>query len=355
VTGGQKFALIAYEVGGAVRTAVVTEGTTVPPANTAIVRVFNAAPDAGSIDVYVTAPSVDITTLSSPTFSFTASTSVQASNFASFGAPAPAGGTYRIRVTGAGNPSDLRLDIPQVILLNQRVATVILTPTAGGTLANGSVLIEQGSDGTGGIYSATPNTNARVRLVAAVTNGALVSATAVSASASTPIGIGTNVVAPAIATYVNVPSDSALSVTVNGAAVTPLVGTLAAGSDTTLMVHGNAGSVTAKLITDDNHLPTATSNYKLRLINGLTGAAQPLTMDVNFGNVASNIQPGAASAYAVLGQSVATQISVTSPSSLIPIYPVPPNTTVAIAGGQVFTLFMLGDAGASTGVLRRDR
>ena len=82
------------------------------------------------------------------------------------------------------------------------------------------------------------------------------------------------------------------------------------------MVHGNAGSVTAKLITDDNHLPTATSNYKLRLINGLTGAAQPLTMDVNFGNVASNIQPGAASAYAVLGQSVATQISVTSPSSL---------------------------------------
>ena len=115
---------------------------------------------------------MDITTLSSPTFSFTASTSVQASNFASFGAPAPAGGTYRIRVTGAGNPSDLRLDIPQVILLNQRVATVILTPTAGGTLANGSVLIEQGSDGTGGLYSATPNTNARVRLVAAVTNGA---------------------------------------------------------------------------------------------------------------------------------------------------------------------------------------
>ena len=144
VTGGQKFALLAYEVGGAVRTAVITEGTALPPANTAIVRVFNAATDAGSIDVYVTDPAVDITTLSSPTFSFTASTSVQASNFASFGAPSPAGGTYRIRVTGAGNPSDLRLDIPQVILLNQRVATVILTPTAGGTLANGSVLVEDG-------------------------------------------------------------------------------------------------------------------------------------------------------------------------------------------------------------------
>ena len=48
------------------------------------------------------------------------------------------------------------------------------------------------------------------------------------------------------------------------------------------MVHGNAASPTATLITDDNHLPPASTNYKLRLVNGLTGAAQPLSMDVNF-------------------------------------------------------------------------
>jgi len=343
VAEGQKFALVAYESGGAVRTSVITEGTTVPPANTAIIRVFNAATDAGSIDVYITDPSVDITTLSSPTFTFTASTSVQASNFLSFGAPSPAGATYRVRVTGTGNPSDLRLDIPSVTLLSQRVATVILTPTAGGTLANGSVLIEDGT------YTATPNTSARVRLVAAVTNGATVSATA----GSTPIG--TNVIAPAIGTYVSVASGSALNITVNGASVGAPAGTLAAGSDSTLMVYGNAASATVNLIADDNHLPAASSNYKLRLVNGLTGAAVPLTMDVNFGNVASNVLPGAASAYSVLGQSAVTQISVTSPSSLTPIYPVPPNSTVAILGGNVFSLFMLGDAGAPIGVLRKDR
>ncbi len=240
VAESQKFALVAYESGGAVRTAVISEGTTLPPANTAIVRVFNAATDAGSVDVYITDPAVDITTLSSPTFSFTSSTSVQATNFASFAAPSPAGATYRIRVTGAGNPSDLRLDIPSILLLNQRVATVILTPTTGGTLANGSVLIEEGPDGTGGIYAATPNTTARVRLVAAVTNGAAVSATAVSAAASAPIAIGTNVVAPAVGTYVSVPDGSAINVTVNGASVGAPAGTLAAGSDSTLMVYGNA-------------------------------------------------------------------------------------------------------------------
>ena len=131
-------------------------------------RVFNAATDAGAIDVYITDPAVDITTLTSPTFSFTSSTSVQASNFVSFGAP-PAGGTYRIRVTGAGNPSDLRLDIPSVLLLNQRVATVILTPTTGGTLVE-----RVGPDrGRAAYLRADRNTSARVRLVAAVTNGAV--------------------------------------------------------------------------------------------------------------------------------------------------------------------------------------
>jgi hypothetical protein len=111
---------------------------------------------------------------------------------------------------------------------------------------------------------------------------------------------------------------------VNGASVGAPAGTLTAGSDSTLMVYGNAASSTATLITDDNHLPSAASNDKLRLVNGLTGAAVPLTMDVNFGNVASNILPGTASAYSVLGQSAVTQISVTSPNSLVPIFPVPP-------------------------------
>ena len=338
ISKGQKFALVAYESGGAVRTAVISEDTTEPASGTAIVRVFNAATDAGSVDVYVTDPAVDITTLSAPTFSFTSSTSVQASNFLSFGP-----GTYRVRVTGQGNPADVRLDIPSVVLASQQVATVILTPTTGGTLANGSVLIQDAG------YSATRNTSARVRLVAAVTPGASVSAAAGGTA------IGTNVTAPAIGTYVNVPSGSAITITVNGAPVAAPAGTLAAGSDSSLMVYGNPASPTTNLIADDNHLPTASNNYKLRLVNGLTGAAVPLTMDVNFGNVASNVQPGTASPYSVLPASLATQISVTSPSSLTPIFPVPAGTTVAIPGGAVFTLFMLGDASAPIGVVRKDR
>ena len=336
ITGGQQVALLAYESGGAVRTAVIAEDNEPPASGTAILRTFNAATDAGSIDVYITDPAVDITTLASPTFSFTASTSVQASNFVSFGP-----GTYRVRVTGAGNTADLRLDIPSVVLTNQQVGTVILTPTAGGTLANGSVLIEDAG------YIASRNTSARVRLFAAVNNAASVSASA----GGTPIA--TNVVSPVVGTYVNVPSGSAISISVNGAAVAAPAAMPAAGSDSTLMVYGNSASPTATLITDDNHLPAAITNYKLRLINGLTGAAQPLSMDVNFQPVASNVQPGAASAYTVLLATPLTpaQINVTSPNSPTAIY----STSASLPGSAVFTLFMLGDASAPIGTPRRDR
>jgi hypothetical protein len=335
VTQGQKFALVAYESGGSVRTAVISEGTTQPSSGTAIVRVFNAATDAGAIDIYITEPTVDITTLSAPTFSFGSNGSVQASNFASFGP-----GTYRVRVTGAGNPSDLRLDIPSFALASQNVATVILTPTTGGTLANGSVLIEDGA------YAATRNTSARVRLVAAVAPGATV------AAAASGVSIGSNV-APSFGTYVSVPSGSPLTITVNGAPVAAPATPLAAGSDSSLMVYGSAASPTATLIADDNHLPVAINNYQLRMINGVTGAAVPLTLVVNFETLASGVQPGTSSPYSVKPATVqSTQIEVTSPNSLTPIFS---KNDASLPGSSVFTLFMLGDASAPIGRLSKDR
>ncbi|MCE9658978.1 MAG: DUF4397 domain-containing protein [Burkholderiales bacterium] len=345
VSKDQKFALIAYESGGAVRTSVISEDTDAPAAGTAIVRVFDAATDAGSIDVYITDPAVDITTLSSPTFTFTSSNSVQASNFISFGP-----GTYRVRVTGQGNTSDLRLDIPSVVLASTQVATVILTPTTGGTLANGSVLVQDSTT-----YVATRTTSARVRLVAAVTNGATVSANVGGVS------IGSGLVAPAIGSYTSVPSGSAINISVNGGSVAAPATPLVPGSDATLLVYGSAGSASANLITDDNHLPTALTAYKLRLVNGLTGAtAGPLNMDVNFANVANNTLVGTASPYSVLSATVAAaQLSVAPSSTLTPLYgPV----SVTLNGNSVFTVFMLGDPaipvgtpGGPLGVLRKDR
>ncbi len=329
------YVVIAYESGGALRTTVIAEDTAVPAAGTASLRVFDAATDAGAIDVYVTDPATNIATLTSPSFTFTSSTALQASSFLSI-----APGTYRVRVTGGGNPSDLRLDIPSVVLTSQEVGAVIVTPTPGGTLVNGAVLAQQGG------YTAGRNTNARVRLAAAVSSGATVTASAGSAP------IGTGVVAPSVGGYVLVPARSALNISVNGASVGAPAAALTAGSDSTLLVYGAAASPTASLLGDDNHLPSIASNLKLRLVNGLTGAAQPLTLDAAFAVIASNVAPGTASPYAVVAASTALRVDVFSPSSLTPIYSEP---SLSVPGNAVYTLFMLGDAAMPIPLLRRDR
>jgi hypothetical protein len=149
-----------------------------------------------------------------------------------------------------------------------------------------------------------------------------------------------------------VPASSTLNVSVNGASVAAPAATLVPGSDATLLVYGSAAAPTASLITDDNHLPTTTSNLKLRLLNGLTGAAQPLTLDAAFAVVASNVAPGTASPYAVVASSTALRVDVFSANGLTPIYS---DSSLSVPGNAVYTLFMLGDAAAPIPLLRRDR
>jgi len=336
VGGGAHYILVAYENGGIVRTTVIAEDVAVPAAGTASLRAFNAATDAGAIDVYVTDPAANIATLTSPTFSFGTSTVLQTSGFLSI-----TPGTYRVRVTGAGNTSDLRLDIPSVTLTSAGVASLLLTPTSGGTLVNGAFLAQQST------YTAARNKNARVRLAAAVAGGAAVTAS----SGTTPIGAA--VVSPSVGAYTLVPAGGPLNISVNGGSVGAPAAVPTAGSDTTLLVYGPAATATASLITDDNHLPTVATNLKLRLINGITGAAAPpLTLNAAFAVLASNVQPGTASVYGIVGASTALRLDVFSPASLTPIYS---ESNLSVPGNAVYTLFMLGDAGAPIHLLQRDR
>jgi hypothetical protein len=334
------YVLVAYESGGSLHITLVNEDIGAPAAGSASLRVIDTATDAGAIDVYVTDPATDITTLSSPSFSIASATTLQTSTFLSF-----APGTYRVRVTGAGNPADLRLDVPAVVLASQEVASLLLTPSVGGTLVNGAVLAQQGA------YTAAHNPNARVRLAAAVTSGATVAASAASAP------IGSNVVSPSVGGYVVVPAGSALNVSVNGASVGAPAAPLVAGSDATLLVYGSAAAPTATLIADDNHLPALNTNLKIRLVNGLTGAAPPpLELDAGFAVVASNVAAGTASAYGVIGSSTSLRIDVFAPNNLLPIYTDAP-APLSVPGNAVYTLFILGDAASPTppSLLRKDR
>ncbi len=158
------------------------------------------------------------------------------------------------------------------------------------------------------------NATARVRLAAAVSGNAVVSASAASTA------VATSVVAPSVTGYAVVPAGTPLNITVNGATVASPVTALAAGGDSTLFVYGSPSTATASLITDDNRLPSSTTSLKLRMVNGLTGAATPLTLNAAFTVIASDIAPGAASSYTVLSAATPVQLDVFTPSSPTPIY-----------------------------------
>ncbi len=331
LSDGDHYSLVAFESGGVVRTAILSEQVSSPSSGTAILRVFDAAVDAGAVDVYLTP--TGSATASSPTYTFAASASVQESSFVSF-----TPGTYSVQVTGAGNPADLRLSLPSITLASQGVATLVLTPTIGGTLVNAGVVPQRDA------YAAGRNTSARVRVAAALTPGATVTASV----GSTVVGSG--VTAPTVGAYVVVPAGAAISVSVNGGAIAAPVATLSAGSDATLVVYGAAGAATASLVVDDNRLPASTGNLKLRLFNGIVGTPSPLTLTADFAVVATSVAPGAASGYAVIQSSTSVRLDVTSATTADYVV-----SGLNVPGNAVYTLFALGDASLPVYLLRRDR
>ncbi len=335
LTGGKKYSIIAYGWSGALRTTLLEEEVEAPTAaGTAKLLVLNLAADAGSVDVYLTA-AADSLDNASPTAS-------TVNGGASSGYVSLNSGTFRVRVTGAGNRNDVRLDIPAITLEALKVHSLVLTPTQGGVLVNGIFMQQQGNPTN---YASTI---ARARVVAAVGNNATVSATT---GAKTLLQSS---VAPTIGDYQALTAGAnGINVTVNGVAMPVSNVNLAAGGDYTLMVYGDAAAPQLINLSDDNRLPTTAGTAKMRLVNGLATSAAGLTMTLDFSAIASNILPGATSSVLSVPASTSSQLSVTSPISADPVYSV---TGLTVLQGGVYTVFVMG--GGTTkpqGALRRER
>ena len=335
LTGGNHYTLVVYEAGGAVKTAVLNEDYTAPTTGTAQLRVYDAALDAGKLDVYITDPAVtDLTTVAANA-TFTTTTANSATALLTYSP-----GTYRVRITAAGSKTDVRADIPSVTLTSQQIATVILTPASGGVLVNGSTLIQQGA------YGAARNPNIRVRLAAAVSGGAMVGATSSNGAV-----IAAPSVAPQFGFYATVPFASSLNITVNGQSVAaPVTTGFKAGDDVTLLVSGAPASAAATLIKDDNRLPTDATTTKLRLINGITGNVGTLTLTANTALVGTNIAYGAASSYAqVIGSTSAMNLTLTSSTASGNLLV---NNQNVLSANTVYTVMAGGDVAAPQLLIR---
>lgn len=334
-----KYTVVAYGWQGAPRSVVLTENIVADTSATpkAKISVLNTATDAGALNVYLTGSTDDLAGAQP------VATSITGGSQSSYGAVLP--GTYRLRVTSNLDVSDVRLDVPAVTLASGEVDTLVLSAGAGGILVNAAQIVQ------GGNVTAHNNTQARVRVVSALTGTGDKTSLTLNGAA-----LVSNTASPTIGDYSLV---SAGAATIGGTATG--TATLAPGSDSTLLVLGTAAAPSLAVITDDNRLPTSATSAKLRLVNAMEPvgmASYSLTMTLNYGSVATNLLPGTGSKYKEVTPVTASTIEVSSAFRPAPMVTKDANVTLAAQG--VYTFYMFGDAGnggagAWNGQLRQDR
>ncbi len=328
-----RYTLLAYGSAGALKTDLIEESVAAAASNVTSLQVLHRAPDAGSVDVYLTGNTDSLDSATAIAGNLGVGSNLSYTPVTS--------GTYRLRVTGAGDKTDLRLDVTGLVLGSTQVANLVLTEGVGGVLVNSVLVVQQGT--------ATPlvNTQARVQVVSAV--GAAASVTA--AIGGTTVASGA--VSPTIGKYTLVTGSTSapMDLAVNGAVVAVPNLALVPGGDYTLLVWGSPAVPQVTLVVDDNRFPTVTGGAKLRLVNGTSGTATALTMKADFTAVADTIAQGQASAYANVTASTAMRIDVSSAANPS-VYTL---TGATLAAKGLYTLYMLGDSAAPVGDPRKVR
>jgi hypothetical protein len=323
LSGGSSYTLVGYGYSTAPKSVLIIENQVAPDAGYASFNVLNTSVDVGAVDVYLS-PTADLTTAPIAT----SINGVSQSVFSQITA-----GTYVLTVVGAGSVGrgapDIRLQVSGIQLVDQQIATLIISPGASGVLANG-ILLTQGASGT-----AVPllNKNSRVLAVAATGNSGMVAVA----------GVLSSIVSPATSnTYVQLPAGAAPLVTVD---TVPLAsaGTMVPGFDYTLLVYRDpAGVPHATLIADDNRLPLTVTGCKVRLLNAVydpdTTNLLPLTLQVNGATVASNVAAASASSFLEVTALASSLISLKSNFT-----PILDDETITLSPGSIYTELVVGE------------
>lgn len=332
LSGAAHQTLVVYGRDGALKSALLSDEESAPTSGTAKVRVFNTSSEPGTLDVYFTSSTADLD----------ASTPALTVSGAYFSAYTEINkGTYRLRITGSGDTTDLRLDLSSITLADQQVLTLLLTPGESGVLVHALALNQQGT------LNAMDNPHARLRVVAAVgSNGSVSAAVGGTTLASAQRS-------PSVGGYALVPAGpQTFAASVNGTALVDTTVTTTAGADATLLFYGNPSAPQYKLLADDNRPPASTSKSRLRLVHGVGGLGSGLTLTLNYGVVVNDQAEGTASTPVAVTAGSSNTIEVSSPLSSSALYS---GTDLTLAAQGVYTLFMLGGSTAPVGVLRRDR
>ncbi len=334
VSANKYYTLLTYGRAGALKQVLLDDNNGQPDTNRTFLRVINAAPDAGTLDVYVTA-SGDALATAVPLQRAAAVDAV--GSFLTINS-----GTWRLRVTAPDGKTaaDVRLDLAAVTLSSREVVTLVLVPGKGGVLVKALLLVQQAG------IDERAATLARVRVATGLVNVGVT-----QAGNATPLLTATAL--PTVGNYAVLSAGATtFNVTVNNLAQPALAATLDPGADYTLVVHGTAAAPLRVVLEDDNLLPTDVSKAKVRLLNGVSGVDGGLSMSIDGLALPESALAGAATGYVLQNATTTGRIAVAA-SGVGGLYSA---ADQVFAAGANYTVFVLGPAtGPPTGVLRKDR
>ena len=332
--GDERLTWLVLGPSGSFQVIAIDESRDPADKDESLLRVVNAASDAGSVDVYLTDATTNLADVS-PDYAAVATDQLAGEGLVRLDA-----GTWRLRVTAAGSKTDVRIDRPDLVLASKGVYTLVVTGTTGGVLTDAMLLKQNGP------VTVLPTTQSRVRAVVGLDGGTTtnisVDGTALVSAATIPV-LGTYRVVDAG------PADVTMSVDGSDVAVADL--TLAAGADYTLVYTGTPTSVTQTSVLDVNRLPTSGS-FKVRLINAMSALAEPISMSVNFLPAADSVALGSVALSDEIDAVSNGRLDVTRVSTSSTLYSL---TSLSLESRAVYTQVMFGSAAASTGALRKDR
>ncbi|MEY2874856.1 MAG: hypothetical protein RLZZ373_2227 [Pseudomonadota bacterium] len=328
IAAGSATTLVAWTGdNNVVKYLALDDKESLPAAGRSKLLVFNAARDAGALDVHLT-PIAE--TLSDAPLLGNVAAGSGSSGYSTVNA-----GTHRLRLLKAGSvlASDVRLDTT-LTLADGGITALVITPSTGGVLAHALLLRPATA------VVALNNPQARVRLVSALPANLPVTGTFGGTGLAALGG------SPAIGVYTLVPAGTAQpAVTVSGATLTGATWTAAAGSDTTLLVTGTGAAPQLGAVSDDNRLPTSSSATRVRLVHGLGDIGQDLTLNIA-GAAVTTASPGTVSPISSVSAVTDTTLSVTHAITAATVYQL---TGKTLDAGALYSVFLLGDSRLAAG------
>lgn len=335
LVGDSHTVLVAFGSNGHFGSVLFNEDSSDADAGESKIILVNTG-EAGSLSLYLTEESVALED-ATPQFSSVA-----------HGAAASAvivdSGAYRLRVTGAGDPTDVRLDLSNVNFAEKEVTALVLSATQGGVLVNAVMLPQQGTP------TFLNNSKARIRGAVGIANGTGVTAKVGNVSLLSNAAVGV-----ISSRYSQVQAGAAaLSVAVDGTAIDVPAVNLSAGGDYTLLVWSTAaGGAQATLINDDNRLPVTSGKAKFRIVNGVSGLEVPITLAMDYSPIIEGVALGAASSFVEVDGGLDYQLDISNADTGVNLFT---RTGTSMQTGSVYTMFMHGGGATAVGAtIRKDR